>query len=92
MKKKRLKLGLNKVNVSNLSSIRGGNGRSDVATCLATISRNFIDLCCPIFGTDECAGSQNTHCGGGDETGNCLTHEETCVCFLTTWGEPECEQ
>ena len=85
MKKQNLKLGLNKINVSNLSSIRGGNG-SNVIGCKATLSRNFIDVCCPVFGTDECNGTANTHCGGGDPTGACLTHEETCICHEETQG------
>ena len=87
MKKQKLKLGLNKINISNLSSIRGGNG-SNVVGCVATLSRNFIDVCCPVFGSaDECPNTQETTCGGGtggtdDPTGNCLTQEKTCICFL----------
>ncbi|WP_298418203.1 hypothetical protein [uncultured Kordia sp.] len=84
MKKKNLKsLVLNKKSVSNLSHTKGGFER-------VTLSQNFIDVCCPVFGTGECLGSENTNCGGGDPTGNCLTHEETCVCFLPTW-EQDCE-
>ncbi|MGH1383147.1 hypothetical protein [Kordia sp.] len=60
MKKKNLKsLSLNKKSISSLSHTKGGFER-------ITISQNFIDVCCPIFGTlEECLGSQNTHCGGG---------------------------
>lgn len=64
MKKRQLKLGLNKVNVSKLSSVRGGNG-SNVVGCLATISRNFIDVCCPIFGTEDCQNTELTTCHSG---------------------------
>ena len=64
MKKQKLKLGLNKVNVSNLSSIKAGMGivnQSDAVTCVATLSRNFIDICCPVFGTgEECEATKNT--------------------------------
>jgi len=85
MKKKSLKLGLNKINISNLSTIKGGNG-SNARGCRATLSRNFIDICCPVFGSGECpAGSVNTQCGG-DPTGNCQTHEQTCICPPPTLG------
>jgi len=86
MKKKKFNLGLNKVNISKLGSINGGMGtanggnNSNANTCVATISRNFIDVCCQVFGTDECNGTKNGQCGDGDQTGACLTHEETCVC------------
>ena len=53
MKKKSLKLQLKKVNVSNLSSVRGGND-SNMVGCVYTVSMNFLDLCCPILGTEEC--------------------------------------
>lgn len=64
MKRQKLKLGLNKINVSNLSSIRGGNG-SNAAGCVATLSRNFIDVCCPVFGSNECPNTQDTTCHSG---------------------------
>lgn len=86
MKKKSLKLGLRKINISNLSSVKGGNG-SNAVGCRATLSRNFIDVCCPVFGTEECPNTQLTTCHSGhpgcddDPTGNCLTHEESCICF-----------
>jgi len=49
MKKQKLKLGLNKVEVSNLSNIKGGQFE------IYTVSKNFLDICCNIFNTgDEC--------------------------------------
>lgn len=55
MKKKKVKLGLNKTEISNLSMVKGGNGNgSNVAGCVETISRNFIDLCCRFIDSAEC--------------------------------------
>jgi hypothetical protein len=55
MKKKNLKLGLKKVNVSNLSSIRGG---------IQTVS-----CTCPVIDTtghtDACPNTQETTCWSG---------------------------
>ena len=65
MKKQNLKLGLNKINVSNLSSIRGGNG-------LETVS-----CTCPVIDTtghtDECPDTQLTTCYSGKP--RCATFE-----------------
>ncbi|WP_298419184.1 hypothetical protein [uncultured Kordia sp.] len=87
MKKQKFKLGLNKVNVSNLSSIKAGMGivnQSDAVTCVATLSRNFVDICCPVFGTGEvCEATKNTrsrHPGCGDDP-------NTSVC-AHTFGNP----
>ncbi|WP_420571703.1 hypothetical protein [Kordia sp.] len=50
MKKRKLKLGLNKVDVSKLNSVNGGGrNKSNVATCVETVSLNFLDLCCKTF-------------------------------------------
>jgi len=80
MKKKKLKLGLNKINVSNLSTIRGGNG-SNVVGCVATVSRNFVDLCCPVFGSDECPNTEVTTCQSGHP--GCDDGEPSLYCTLT---------
>lgn len=80
MKKKSLKLELRKMNVSNLSNIQGG-GPKEVYTF--TQAGN---LCCPSI---EETQTQLTTCWSGtpqcdiEPTGYCLTHEPTCVCFLS---------
>lgn len=81
MKKKNLKLGLNKRRVSNLNAVKGGND-TRVGSCT-----------CPSIDTtgasNDCPNTQETTCWSGlpkcepDPTGNCLTHENTCVCFYT---------
>ncbi|WP_430410417.1 hypothetical protein [Kordia sp.] len=84
MKKQKLKLGLNKINVSNLSTIKGGIGgianQSDANGCVATISRNFVDVCCPVFGTGEvCETTKNT----GSRHPGCDDDGPTLHCTLT---------
>ncbi|MFK7747673.1 MAG: hypothetical protein AB8B65_04740 [Kordia sp.] len=68
MKKQKLKLGLNKVEISNLANVKGGQFE------IYTVSKNFVDLCCPVFGTeDECIRDTIvTTCHGGSEATHCL--------------------
>lgn len=76
-----MNLSLNKTEISNLSSVKGGNGTSTVPGCVATISRNFIDLCCPVFGSEECLDTQLTGCHG--DTGSAslgCTKKTHCLC------------
>lgn len=74
MKKQKLKLGLNKVEVSNLSNVKGGQFE------IYTVSKNFVDICCDIFNTaDECI--YNTivaTCHGGGSVG--CSAETHCLC------------
>lgn len=74
MKKQKLKLGLNKINVSNLSTINGGFGNPFE---VATFTRVDM-LCCPVLGTEECPNTQVTTCHG-DTSRNC-TEQTHCLC------------
>ena len=73
MKKQNLKLGLNKINVSNLSSIRGGGNQPGPATTSCT---------CPWITdpdyTDACVETWETTCHGGTSR-NC-TAATHCLC------------
>jgi hypothetical protein len=71
MKKKKMKLSLNKIEISNLQGVRGGNGTSTIPGCQETISRNFLDLCCPFVESNGCANTQLIDC-------RTLLNETTC--------------
>ncbi|WP_046756422.1 hypothetical protein [Kordia jejudonensis] len=81
MKKQNFKLGLNKRSISNLNSLKGGND-----TRIGSCTCPFIDT---TGNTNECPNTELTTCHSGipkcdpDPTGNCQTHEATCVCFYT---------
>lgn len=72
MKKQKLKLGLNKVNVSNLSNIKGGGPKE-----VHTLTR-LGHICCPVLGTEECPNTQVTTCHGG--TSRDCTQQTHCLC------------
>ncbi|WP_298508316.1 hypothetical protein [uncultured Kordia sp.] len=81
MKKKKMNLSLNKTEISNLSTIKAGNNTSNAVGCVHTVSRNFLDLCCPIFGTDECPDTKLSGCHGntGSASLGC-TKQTHCLC------------
>lgn len=68
MKKQNLKLGLNKVNVSDLSSIGGGLGPQTIScTCPVITDPDYTDACLntqltTCHGTTSRACTQVTHC------------------------------
>ena len=57
MKKQKFKLGLNKVNVSKLSNIRGGGPKQ------AYTITQLGDICCAVLGSDPCPNTEETTCG-----------------------------
>jgi len=81
MKKKKMNLSLNKTEISNLSGIKGGNNNtSNAVGCVHTVSRNFLDLCCLIFGTDECLDTNLTGCHGDTSASLGCTEQTHCLC------------
>lgn len=59
MKKQKLKLGLNKVNVSRLSNVRGGGPKQ------AHTFTQLGDICCYVLGSEECPDTEATTCHSG---------------------------
>ncbi|WP_046756420.1 hypothetical protein [Kordia jejudonensis] len=59
MKKQKLKLGLNKIDISNLSNIHGGGPKQ------AYTITQVGNMCCPVLGSEECPNTQETTCWSG---------------------------
>jgi hypothetical protein len=72
MKKQNLKLTLRKMNVSNLSNIKGGNGPKEVYTftvaddlCCTSIEPTYTQLTTCYAGTSRADCTRPEHCYGG---------------------------